>query len=134
MVLSIALFGHTERTRKKETMMSRVFVSCILVIQIVIVLILKGYIQTELTFKFLTFFKNHMWLTYYLLGINIINFFLFMLDKIFALEDMWRIRIVTLLAVSFFGGSIGGFIAMLLFRHKTKKDYFTVGLPLMMIM
>ena len=43
-------------------------------------------------------------------------------------------RIVTLLSLAFFGGSIGALGAMYLFHHKTHKDYFSVGVPLIMIM
>lgn len=32
------------------------------------------------------------------------------------------------------GGSVGGLLAMYLLHHKTKKDYFTVGIPLIMLM
>ena len=56
------------------------------------------------------------------------------IDKIAAIERKSRIRIVTLLGLSFVGGSIGGIIAMYLLRHKTRKDYFTVGLPLIIVM
>lgn len=44
-----------------------------------------------------------------------------------------RIRIVTLLGLSFASGSVGGLISMYLFRHKTQKDYFTVGMPLIIV-
>lgn len=70
----------------------------------------------------------------YLVIINFITFAAFAIDKIAAIERKSRIRIVTLLALAFFGGSIGGLIAMHLLRHKTRKDYFTVGIPLIMIM
>ena len=42
--------------------------------------------------------------------------------------------IVTLLGCSFVGGALGGLMGMYLFRHKTRKDYFTLGLPLMLVM
>ena len=45
-----------------------------------------------------------------------------------------RIRIITLLGLAYMGGSAGGLIAMYVFRHKTKKKYFTVGIPLIMVM
>ncbi len=60
--------------------------------------------------------------------------FISQIDKHNAEQRRSRIRIVTLLTLSFIGGSIGGLIAMYLFHHKTQKDYFTVGLPLMIIM
>ena len=34
----------------------------------------------------------------------------------------------------FFGGSAGALLGMYTLRHKTKVDYFTVGVPLIMIM
>ena len=58
----------------------------------------------------------------------------FAIDKVNARAHRSRIRIVTLLGLSFAGGSIGGLISMYLFRHKTQKDYFTVGMPLIIIM
>ena len=44
------------------------------------------------------------------------------------------IKNITLLGLAFIGGTIGGLIAMYVFRHKTQKDYYTVGLWLMIIM
>ena len=59
---------------------------------------------------------------------------MFVIDKVNAAENRSRIRIVTLLGVAFIGGFVGGLMAMYLLHHKTKKDYFTVGIPLIMIM
>lgn len=115
-------------------MMSRVFVSSVLVIQVIIFLIIKGHIKSDLTFAFWEFLGRHKSLIVYLLAINILTLILFALDKIAAIENRSRIRIVTLLGLAFIGGSIGGLIAMYVFRHKTKKDYFTVGMPLIIIM
>ena len=77
-----------------------------------------------------------MWevLVIYLFVINFVTFAAFAVDKIAAIERKSRIRIVTLLGLSFIGGSLGALIAMYLLRHKTKKDYFTVGVPLTMVM
>ena len=55
-------------------------------------------------------------------------------DKLNAMNGRSRIAIVTLLILAGVGGSIGGLIAMYLFRHKTNKDYFTVGIPLILLM
>ena len=70
----------------------------------------------------------------YLVAINFVTFAAFAIDKIAAIEGKSRIRIVTLLGLSFAGGSIGALIAMYLLRHKTRKDYFTVGVPLTIVM
>lgn len=130
-VLSILIF---DRKAGKGDMMSRVFVSCILVIQIILFLVIRGHYADHITLAFWTFFNQHKILVAYLVIINFITFAAFAIDKIAAIERKYRIRIVTLLALAFFGGSIGGLIAMYLLRHKTRKDYFTVGIPLIMIM
>lgn len=70
----------------------------------------------------------------YLLVINGVAFLLYGLDKWLAIEHKSRIRIVTLLLVALLGGSIGALIAMYVFRHKTRKIYFTIGVPLILIM
>lgn len=70
----------------------------------------------------------------YLVVINFITLAAFAIDKIAAIEGRSRIRIVTLLGLAFIGGSLGGLIAMYLFRHKIRKDYFTVGIPMIMLM
>lgn len=58
---------------------------------------------------------------------------MFGIDKWKAVHGKWRIREVTLLSLSFFGGSIGGWLAMRIFHHKTQKLCFSIGLPLMLI-
>ena len=50
-----------------------------------------------------------------------------------AISKKWRYKIVTLLGLCFIGGSLGGLLAMYVFRHKTQQDYFTVGVPLIII-
>ena len=108
-------------------MMSRVFVSCILVIQIILFLVIRGHYADHITLAFWTFFNQHKILVAYLVIINFITFAAFAIDKIAAIERKSRIRIVTLLALAFFGGSIGGLIAMHLLRHKTRKDCYGEG-------
>ena len=75
-------------------------------------------------------FAEHRILLIYLGVINLVTFIVFAIDKANARANRSRIRIVTLLGLSFAGGSVGGLISMYLFRHKTQKDYFTVGMPL----
>lgn len=66
--------------------------------------------------------------------INFITFAAFAVDKVNTAENRSRIKIITLSGLAYIGGSIGGLHAMYLLRHKTRKDYFTVGNPLIMIM
>lgn len=130
-LLSILVF---DRKAEKGNMMSRVFIACIFVIQIVILLMVKGFVAKNITFAFWSFFDQHKVLITYLVVINFITLAAFAIDKIAAIEGRSRIRIVTLLGLAFIGGSLGGLIAMYLFRHKIRKDYFTVGIPMIMLM
>ncbi len=76
-------------------------------------------------------FKKYI-LMYFVI-INFITFIVFALDKICAIKKKWRYKEVSLLGLCLFGGAIGGFLAMHLFRHKTKKKVFVIGVPLMII-
>ena len=74
----------------------------------------------------------------YILGgclalINIVLFVLFGRDKAAARRGARRTPETTLLALAVLGGSLGGLLGMLLFRHKTRKPAFRIGLPLILI-
>jgi len=130
-LLAIFLF---DRKNVKDNMMSRVFIACVFVIQVIILLMIKGHHADNITPAFWEFFAKYKILLIYLAIINFIAFAAFAVDKVNAAEHRSRIRIVTLLGLAFVGGSIGSLLAMYLLRHKTKKDYFTVGIPLIMVM
>ena len=130
-LLAILIF---DRKVQKGTMMSRVFIVCVFIIQSIIFLIMKGFIGENITLAFWEILIEHKIILIYLGIINFITFTAFAVDKIAALERKSRIRIVTLLGLAFIGGSLGGLLAMYLFRHKTSKDYFTTGIPLIIVM
>lgn len=65
----------------------------------------------------------------YLILINIAGFFAMCIDKRRAKAGAWRIPEKTLLGIAFFGGSVGVWIGMETFRHKTKHWYFKYGVP-----
>jgi hypothetical protein len=123
-----------DRKSVKENMMSRVFLICVLIIQIIILLFIKGFHGEELNFAFWEFFGKYKILIVYLAIINFITFATFAIDKIHAIEGKSRIRILTLLGLAFMGGSVGALLGIYILRHKTKVDYFTVGIPLIMVM
>ena len=118
----------------KGNMTSRVFIACVFVIQVIILLMLYGHLDSNITVAFWDYLDANKLLAVYLIVINIITLVAFGIDKIAAIEHDTRIRIVTLLGLAFIGGSIGALIGMYAFNHKTKKDYFTVGVPLIIIM
>lgn len=130
-LLSILVF---DRKAEKGNMMSRVFIACVFVIQVVLFLVMQGVHGERITFAFWEFFAKYKILLIYLGAINVVTLAAFAVDKIAAIEKRSRIRIVTLLGLCFVGGSLGGLIAMYLFHHKTKQDYFVVGVPLIMLM
>lgn len=69
----------------------------------------------------------------YLALINIVLFVLFGRDKAAAQRGGQRTPETTLLGLAVIGGSLGGLLGMLLFRHKTRKIAFRIGLPLILI-
>lgn len=123
-----------DRKSVKENMMSRVFLICVLIIQIIAMLFIKGFHGEEINIAFWEFFGRNKILMIYLGIINVITFLAFAIDKLHAIKGKRRIRIITLLGLAFVGGSAGALLGMYTLRHKTKVDYFTVGVPLIMIM
>ncbi len=131
MIIAILMF---DRKLVKANMMSRVFIICVFIIWTIIFLITKRFIQSNLSFCFSGLFSDHKLFLIYLVIIKIISMTVFALDKIAALEKRWRISIITLQGLVLVGVSIGALVGMYLFHHKTKKDYFKVGVPLIIVM
>ena len=69
----------------------------------------------------------------YLMVANIVGFALMGIDKKRAKRGAWRIPEKTLFLVSALGGSIGTWVGMYFFHHKTKHWYFVVGMPLILL-
>ncbi len=69
----------------------------------------------------------------YYLCINLIGFILFGYDKRQALQHKWRIRERNLFLAALLGGAPGATVGMYLFRHKTQKTKFVIGIPLMLV-
>ena len=130
-LLMIILF---DRKAVKENMMSRVFTLCMLVIQVILLLIVKGYHGEQMHIDFWDYLMQHRGLLIYLAAVNILTIIVFGVDKMNARANRQRVRIVTLLGLALIGGSVGALIGMYGFHHKTKKAYFTVGVPLILLM
>ena len=60
----------------------------------------------------------------YLAVLSLVTFIVYANDKKKAQKGKWRTKEATLLFLSLIGGATGGYLAMLLVRHKTKKWYF----------
>ena len=70
---------------------------------------------------------------YALIIINIITFFVYGLDKLKAVNHWWRIPEWVLLGLAVVGGSIGAYLGMMIFRHKTLKPLFRFGVPVIIV-
>ena len=130
----LLMFILFDRKAVKENMMSRVFTLCMLVIQAILLLIVKGYHGDQIHIDFWDYLMQHRILLIYLAVVNILTIIVFGVDKMNAKSNRQRVRIVTLLGLAFIGGSVGALIGMYGFHHKTKKAYFTVGVPLILLM
>jgi len=69
----------------------------------------------------------------YLAIINVATFFTYGLDKLKARKAMWRIRETSLLLLAVLGGSIGAWLGMKVWHHKTQHKKFKYGIPAIMV-
>lgn len=69
----------------------------------------------------------------YILLVNLGGFIAFGIDKKRSVRSKWRIPEATLLTFALLGGSIGCLLSMKIFRHKTLKPLFTIGIPAILI-
>lgn len=73
-------------------------------------------------------------LIYYLVALNIITFFIYGIDKHKAKKNKWRISEAFLLALALLGGSVGAWLGMKVWHHKTMHKKFQLGVPLIFIL
>ena len=71
-------------------------------------------------------------LTFYLIGINVLTFLLYGIDKWKAQKGKWRIPEKTLFLSAACFGALGGVLGMRLLRHKTKHRSFRIFFPLLL--
>ena len=76
----------------------------------------------------------HSCLAYYLLAINAIAFIMYGIDKYKAKKAKWRISEATLLLLAVLGGSIGAWMGMKVWHHKTMHKKFKYGIPIIIIL
>ena len=73
-------------------------------------------------------------MTIYIVGsliiINLITFLLYGTDKLKAKKGKWRISEATLLLLAAIGGSIGAWLGIKIWHHKTLHKKFKYGIPL----
>ena len=69
----------------------------------------------------------------YLLAINILTFLLYGIDKWKAKRARWRIPESVLLGLAAIGGSIGAWLGMRVWHHKTQHKKFRYGVPAILV-
>lgn len=69
----------------------------------------------------------------YVMAVNGVGFLLMGLDKWKAKNHKWRISEKSLFLAALLGGSIGGWLGMYTFHHKTRHWYFVIGMPLILL-
>ena len=75
----------------------------------------------------------HSCLAYNLLGINAVTFIVYGIDKYKAKKAKWRISEATLLLLAVLGGSIGAWMGMKVWHHKTMHKKFKYGIPAILL-
>ncbi|MCR4816853.1 MAG: DUF1294 domain-containing protein [Bacteroidales bacterium] len=69
----------------------------------------------------------------YFVTINVATFLVYGVDKWKAKRSKWRITEAALLLLAVLGGSIGAWLGMKVWRHKTMHKKFKYGIPLIII-
>ena len=72
-------------------------------------------------------------LAYYLLAINVVAFIMYGIDKYKAKKAKWRIPEATLLLPDVLGGSIGAWMGMKVWHHKTMHKKFKYAIPAILL-
>ena len=70
----------------------------------------------------------------YIAIINIITFVIYSIDKLKAQKNWWRISESTLLILAIIGGSIGAWMGIKIWHHKTMHKKFKYGIPIIIIL
>lgn len=70
----------------------------------------------------------------YLAAINLAAFVMCFWDKKKAEKGKWRVSEKTLFILALFGGSLGLYVSMRMFHHKTRHKRFMIGVPLIFLL
>ena len=69
---------------------------------------------------------------YALFALNLITFIIYGIDKFKAKKAKWRISEATLILLAVIGGSIGAWLGLQVWRHKTQHKKFFIGIPMIL--
>ena len=69
-----------------------------------------------------------------ILILNVVTFFVYGIDKFKAKKSLWRIPESTLLILAALGGSVGAYLGMKVWHHKTLHKKFSLGVPTILLL
>ena len=69
---------------------------------------------------------------YALFALNLLTFLIYGIDKFKAKKAKWRISEATLILLAVIGGSIGAWLGLKVWRHKTQHKKFYIGIPIIL--
>lgn len=75
---------------------------------------------------------KHIILIYFVM-INIVTFFVYGIDKWKSQHDRWRVSESALLGLAAIGGSVGAWLGMKVWHHKTQHKKFMYGVPVTLL-
>ena len=70
----------------------------------------------------------------YLAAINVVTFFLYGIDKLKAKRSKWRVSEAALIWMAVLGGSVGAWLGMKAWHHKTQHKKFQYGVPIILLL
>lgn len=73
-------------------------------------------------------------LLFYLFGVNLLAFIVYGVDKSKARKSRWRIPETALLMLAVVGGSVGAWMGMRVWHHKTLHLKFKYGIPFIFLL
>lgn len=68
----------------------------------------------------------------WLVAINVVAFVVYGIDKWKSKRSRWRIPEATLLLLAAIGGSVGAWLGMRVWHHKTQHNKFRYGIPVIL--
>ncbi len=66
--------------------------------------------------------------------LNLLTLAIYGIDKWLAIKQKRRVPEKYLMLLAVFGGSVGAWSGMMLFRHKTRKYLFSIGVPVIFVL
>lgn len=72
-------------------------------------------------------------IVFYLVILNVLTFLLYGIDKWKAKRSRWRIPESALLGMAAVGGSVGAWLGMRIWHHKTQHKKFRYGVPAILV-